>query len=126
MQEKKTALLLIAHGSRRTQSNEEVKQLADKIAAQDSFNYSLVEAAFLEIAEPSIPDGLKLCMEKGAKNIVIFPYFLSAGRHVTEDIPAEVAKFTKDFPQIEVSIGNYLGCLEDMPQIILKMLNSAD
>jgi len=31
-------------------------------------------------------------VQQGASEVVIFPYFLAAGRHVEEDIPEEAAK----------------------------------
>ena len=51
-----------------------------------------MDCGFLELAEPSIPDGIQRCIDAGATEVVVVPYFLSAGRHVSEDIPAEVEK----------------------------------
>ena len=83
-----TALLLVAHGSRRAASNTEVAQLAEQLQFNLQGDFAMVEAAFLELAGPSIPEGIQLCAESGVKNIVVLPYFLNTGRHVAEDIPA--------------------------------------
>lgn len=85
------AVLLVAHGSRRDSANREVHALADKL--QNSLNHckdsdrAVVSSCFLELAEPSIETGLSLLVSAGAKHIQVFPYFLTEGRHVREDIP---------------------------------------
>lgn len=124
MSQPKKALLLIAHGSRRQESNQEVQQLASKIADSKQHSFDIVHTAFLEIAEPSITQGLEFCAKAGASNIVVFPYFLAAGRHVIDDIPHEVEAFKRRNTHITINIANYLGCLPDMPEIILQLAES--
>ena len=91
MNKKKKALLLAAHGSRKKVSNIEIHQLANNISLKSEI-FDIVEACFLEIALPSIPDGIQSCIEKDASEILIMPYFLAAGMHVIVDIPAIVDK----------------------------------
>ena len=91
MNKKKKALLVAAHGSRKKVSNIEIHQLANNILLKSQV-FDIVEACFLEIAKPSIPDGIKSCIEKNASEILIMPYFLAAGMHVIEDIPEIVDK----------------------------------
>lgn len=118
------SLLIIAHGSRRQASNDEVRQLSERIAAQNG-EFDLVECAFLELADPSIPQGLELCIERGAREVVVMPYFLAAGRHVAEDIPQEVAPIQKKYPEITITVTPHLGASAFMPDAILK-LTTAD
>jgi|TARA_Y100000389_G_scaffold198879_1_gene236194 sirohydrochlorin ferrochelatase len=91
LNKKKKALLVAAHGSRKKVSNIEIHQLANNILLKSQV-FDIVEACFLEIAKPSIPDGIKSCIEKNASEILIMPYFLAAGMHVIEDIPGIVDK----------------------------------
>ncbi len=58
------ALLIVAHGSRRKQSNDEVVLLAEKLKINCSLQYDIVHAAFLEIAEVLISDGIKQCVDR--------------------------------------------------------------
>ncbi|MCI0380303.1 MAG: CbiX/SirB N-terminal domain-containing protein [Gemmataceae bacterium] len=78
----KTALLLIAHGSREPQANEDVRWVADRLRAE----FELVETAYLELAEPDILTAARSCVARGATRIVLTPYFLSAGVHVLRDL----------------------------------------
>jgi sirohydrochlorin ferrochelatase len=113
------ALLIVAHGSRRANSNDEVRALVDAVAARDDGLYDRVSCAFLELAEPSIPDGIKALMDEGVSDITVVPYFLSAGRHVVEDIPAEVAKAGPLPPEVKVRIAPYIGLSETMADLLL-------
>jgi sirohydrochlorin ferrochelatase len=46
----------------------------------------------MELAEPSIAAAFARCVQRGAKLVVVFPYFLGPGRHWSEDIPRLVAE----------------------------------
>lgn len=113
------SLLVIAHGSRRAASNDEVRALVERIADSQKSDFDEVSAAFLELASPSIPEGLEASIERGAKEVVVFPYFLAAGRHVVEDIPNEVAPVIDKYPEVTVRIAPHLGQSSELPSIIL-------
>lgn len=113
------ALVIIAHGSRRASSNDEVRELAARVA-ETEHEFHDVSCAFLELADPLIPAGVEQAIKRGAKEVVVMPYFLSAGRHVVSDIPAEVAKVCDKYPHINVKIAPYLGASESMTKIILQ------
>lgn len=114
------SLLIVAHGSRREGSNEEVRELARRIAGNPRCQFDEVTAAFLEIAEPSIPDGVEQCILRGAIEVVVFPYFLAAGRHVVDDIPEQVSPVQQKFPEVTVRIAEHLGKSLALPDIILE------
>ncbi len=103
------ALLLIAHGSRVAASNDEIRQLADKLRNVASGSFDLVECAFLELAEPSILRGVQSCIDAGAREVLALPYFLAAGRHVLEDIPAELQKKRVEHPSVRIGMCDYFG-----------------
>ncbi len=115
------SLLLVAHGSRREASNEEVRGLADALAERAGGRFGHVACAFLEIAEPSIPDGIEAAVRAGASEVVVLPYFLSAGRHVAEDIPFEVNGKQAQHPEVRIRIAPYLGQADDLIGILLGL-----
>lgn len=115
-------LLIVAHGSRRAASNDEVRRLAERVASLRSPGIDHVETAFLELAEPSIPDGLARCAALGAREIVVFPYFLAAGTHVADDIPEAVAAFQAEHPDLTVRLTAHLGAAEALPGAILQVV----
>lgn len=113
-------LLLIAHGSRRESSNEEVKTLAAKMAELPGNDFDAIIPAFLELAAPSIIEGFEQCVALGATEIVAVPYFLSAGRHVVEDIPEDLSKAQAKHPTINLTIKPHLGSADIMTRMVLE------
>lgn len=103
------ALLIIAHGSRKTSSNDEIIAVVAKVKQRVEANYSSVHVAFLELAEPSIEDSIKTCVLEGAKSIIILPYFLALGKHVSRDIPEIIKKQQQIYPDIEMVLTDHLG-----------------
>ena len=120
------SLLIVAHGSRREASNEEVRHLAKLIADSQNCEFAEVSAAFLEIAEPSIPQGLEDCIKRGASEVVVFPYFLAAGRHVVEDIPAEILPVVEKYPGVKVRLASHLGLSSQLPDVILEITDRVE
>jgi sirohydrochlorin ferrochelatase len=119
------ALLLIAHGSRRQQSNDEVIVLADRLKLNCVEQYDIVHAGFLELAETLIPDGIKKCIDDGATSIIVLPYFLNSGRHVVEDIPNIVNDTKPHYPNIDIKIAPHLGASELMMKLLITTANAA-
>jgi sirohydrochlorin ferrochelatase len=114
------ALLIIAHGSRRQASNEEVIALAEQLRAHQQKDYDLVEAAFLELAVPSIPEGVSQCVRQGANEIIVFPYFLNSGRHVTEDIPEILNEVRPHYSDVCIVLSQHIGASPAMPDLVLQ------
>jgi len=115
------ALLLVAHGSRRAESNEEIAALAGRLATRAAGRFDIVKYAFLELASPSIPDGIEQCLQNGAHSVSVLPYFLARGTHVVEDIPEQVAIKQKQYPDTDIHITPYLGTVDELPDVLLKL-----
>lgn len=79
------AVLLISHGSRYKATLEEIRSLVDTLKLKSGV--PIFEYAFLEIAKPGIAEGIDLCVQKGANDILVVLNFLNAGQHVDFDIP---------------------------------------
>ncbi len=122
----KRALIVVSHGSRREASNDEVRRLAQLLSTHQENSFNDVSAAFLEIAEPSIPDGIAAAIERGANEVTVLPYFLSAGRHVTRDIPDEVDKARGLNADAVIRIVPYIGRAPEMADIVLRMVSDTD
>ena len=114
-------LLIVAHGSRRQASNEEVNALASRVEKQLPSGFSGVKAAFLELASPSIEMAIDACYEEGASELLVLPYFLSAGTHVAKDVPSEVAKAMDKWPDKKVEIASHIGSLDPMIDLITSV-----
>lgn len=103
----KTALLLIAHGSRNPEANADLFWLAETLRVQGS--YDVVEPAFLELASPTIPEGAARCVEQGVGRVLMVPYFLSPGVHARQDMEEYIASFRDRFREVEFELARPLG-----------------
>ena len=119
-------LLIIAHGSRRQASNDEVRALGERVRALRDPSIERVEVAFLELAEPGIPAGLAACVAHGAREIIVFPYFLAAGTHVANDIPQALDVFSEQHPLIKVRLASHLGASSALPMTILEVASRVE
>jgi len=119
----RTAILLIAHGSRVDAANADLRELAAMIAERRP--EAIVEHAYLELAEPSIPAGLQACVDRGADEVRMLPWFLSAGSHVTRDLEADRRRFQAEHPAIECRLCPPLGLHPLMIELVLARLEES-
>ncbi|MDD2598505.1 MAG: CbiX/SirB N-terminal domain-containing protein [Kiritimatiellae bacterium] len=118
------ALLIVAHGSRLQKSNDEVIELAARLQRSGSVKHDLVQAAFLELTTPLISQGIQRCVEAGATQITVFPYFLNSGRHVVTDIPGQVSEATKQYADVKIKVMSHLGAADSMIAMISGLINA--
>lgn len=116
-----TAVLLIAHGSRRAEANHDLVIVADRLREQS--DYEIIVPGYLELAEPSIPDGARQCVDAGADHVLMMPYFLSAGSHVTRDLERFRSEAAARFEAVKFDLCPPLGLHPLMLQIVKDRLN---
>lgn len=116
----RTAVLLIAHGSRRPEANADLYRLAELVAEEG--RYPVVEVAFLELTSPTIPEGGQRCVERGGLRVLMLPYFLSAGVHVVQDLEAFRRQLAESFPAADFRLCPPLGLHPLLVQVVLKRL----
>src|SRR4051812_34758701 len=102
----KTALLLIAHGSREPEANADLDHVAAGLRGR---GHEVVEPSFLELAEPDVEEGARRCVARGAGRVVLVPYFLSAGVHVRRDLTRARERLAQRFPGVEFRLAEPLG-----------------
>lgn len=112
-------LLLIAHGSRNHGANAEITRLAEAVGELGGNGFDAVLPAFLELAEPTIRDGIERCVELGADEVVAVPYFLAAGNHVLRDVPQELARAGARHANLRIEIASHVGGVGIMRELVL-------
>jgi sirohydrochlorin ferrochelatase len=115
-----TAVLLIAHGSRRAEANEDLRQVAAELLRRGPF--TRIEISYLELASPTIPEGGRACVARGAKRVLMLPYFLSAGRHVTSDLEQYRDELAREFADVEFRLCPPLGLHPKIVDVVLDRL----
>jgi sirohydrochlorin ferrochelatase len=84
----------------------------------------VVAHAFLEMAEPTIPQTLNLLASK-TNQIEIVLLFLFAARHVKEHIPEIISEFRKEHPQVKIKLGKPIGPEPKLLKILDERLKKA-
>ncbi len=93
-----------------------LEAMVQRFAGQSHFD--IVEPAHMEIAEPSITTAFDRCVARGAKSIVVMPYFLLPGKHWHEDIPRLSAEAAAKHPGVGYMVTAPLGLHPMIHQVI--------
>ena len=102
----KPSILIVAHGSRETPAQQEFKRLVGKYRKRHP-GWKITHA-FLELAEPSIPQALE-SLAASSKEILVLPLFLFAAKHVRKHIPEILKAFRATHPGVKVELAKPLG-----------------
>jgi sirohydrochlorin ferrochelatase len=120
----KTALLLMAHGSRNDEANQDLEALVAELRARQLF--FAVEPSFLELAKPSIEQAAEACVTQGAERVLMIPYFLSAGVHVRRDLTQIRDRLAARFARVEFRLADPLGRHPLLLEVVLNRAREAE
>lgn len=116
----KTAILLMAHGSRISEANDAAREIAGMVKTMTG--YDIVEVSFREQHQPNIQKGIDACVAQGAEQILLMPYFLFIGAHVLEDLPEELSAAKKRYPGVNFAMGKPLGAHRKLAEIVVERI----
>ena len=119
----KTAILMMAHGSRIAEANDAAREVAAMV--RDMTGFEIVEVSFREMHEPDIQQGIDTCVAKGAGRILLMPYFLFMGAHVQHDLPEEIEEARKRHPSLVMEMGGHLGAHRKLAEIEAERIAEA-
>lgn len=114
----KKALLLIGHGSSVAGANETLHAIAAMIGNRAEFD--MVEVSFLSRNTADIQDKIDDCVQRGAQCILLYPYFLSAGSHVLNDLPSERDSAAGRHPDVRMALAEPLGPHPKLAEIVCE------
>ena len=118
------AILLIDHGSRRPEANALLEEVVARVKARIGED-AIVEAAHMEIAEPTVEQGFARCVERGASFVVAHPFMLAPGRHVREDLPRLIAEAASPYEGVGFVLAAPLGSHDGIISAILDRCAAA-
>lgn len=111
-----TGYVVFGHGSSVASANDAVKRVASDAAS--SAGWELWDTAFLE-AEPLLPATVECLVARGAKEIVVLPYFLTLGIHLRRDLPLLVEELRQRH-QVDIRITPPLDGHPALSQILVE------
>jgi sirohydrochlorin cobaltochelatase len=105
-------LLLVGHGSRSRASQEEMADVARRVAGR--LPEIQVDLGYLEMSEPPAGPVLDRLVAAGCRRVVVLPLMLLAAGHGKSDVPAVVLDGRARHPDVELAFGSPLGVTRDL------------
>ena len=109
-------LVVFAHGSRVTAANDAVRTVAREASRRAGL--PVYRTAFLELADPSLAEAVADLVAAGVRRVVVTPYFLTTGRHLTEDLPRLMAAVRYEHPGLRLEASPPLDGHPDLAGIL--------
>lgn len=119
----RTAVIILGHGSRNAGADEAIRKVVDGVNQTGSF--AVVEHAFLQYVPPTPHEVIERCVGQQVDRVVIVPFFLQAGAHVTRDIPELIEKARKQHPKIEIIVTDYVGAHPLIAKVVEELAGKA-
>jgi len=125
----KTGVIILGHGSRGANENVEVpfilQRVADGAGPSLSDQVEVVWAA-LQFNRPNLEEAVGSLVVRGAKRVLVMPYFLFHGRHISEDIPKQIEELKLLHTHVEFMVSDILGFNQHLVEdVISKILEAA-
>lgn len=114
------AVLYVAHGSRMQEAVLQTKEFLRNSMVK--IDVPIQEHSFLELARPTMEEGVIRCVERGATSIAVVPLLLLAAGHAKQDIPQEIRRMQNQFPDITFSYGRPFGVHEAIVDIAVERM----
>jgi sirohydrochlorin ferrochelatase len=105
--------------SRSAAANRVVATVARRLARR--LPGRVVRFAHMELAPPSIDDGVAACTAAGATEIVVHPFFLAPGMHSRRDVP-RLAREAARRQGVRVRVSPPLGVHDLLVDVILERI----
>ena len=102
-------VILLAHGSRLQEANEEVLQLAALMEKNEGTGL-YCSVAFLQGGNPTLQEAVTKTVAADCTSIFIVPFFLTSGVHIREDIPEMLEQARQLNPGTTLVLCRPLGC----------------
>ncbi|MBI4844844.1 MAG: hypothetical protein HY809_11125 [Nitrospirae bacterium] len=119
-------ILLIGHGSPLITSSG-IEHIASALHAMihTKCDKDCVRTAYIQFNKPTIADAIKNAVMDGAKKIIVHPFFLSSGIHVTESIPKIIREAEDIYPYVKFIYTEPLGPHAKLIEIISERVRAA-
>jgi sirohydrochlorin ferrochelatase len=111
-------LLIVDHGSTKEEANKSLEDIEKLV--QQLIPTIVVKHAHMELADPTIKDGIDALVAENVTEIHVFPYMLAPGRHATKDIPNIISNLKTTYPTCTFTVTSPLGVHQKLAEIIIE------
>ena len=120
------AVLLVGRGTTDPDANADLYRAARLLwETTRDLGVRQVEAAFVSLAEPSVPQGLDRLRALGAKRVVVLPFFLFSGVLPTR-IHTQVHAWTEANSGVAATVADVIGDCDELADLVIERYLEAD
>jgi sirohydrochlorin ferrochelatase len=112
------AIVVVDHGSKREAANNNLNDVIAVIRARS--NGVPIYGAHMELANPTIAEAYSAAVQGGANHVIVVPFFLAPGRHVTSDIPALVSDAAQSHPGVTFDVRSPIGTHPAIADLVME------
>lgn len=116
-------IIILGHGSKLKQANQTILKVIRTIRKRR--RNDRIEPAYLQLSKPALHTSVKKLVGNGYKKIIIVPFFLFAGNHVSRDIPKIIAKEASLYKEIKFVYARNIGQDPRISGIVLDCIEKA-
>jgi sirohydrochlorin ferrochelatase len=116
------ALLIVDHGSRRSEAHTHLERVAAEVRRLAPG--LRVHVGHMDVVPPSVSEAIATCVRDGAEEVVVHPFFLVPGLHLTHDLPSLVAAAAREHPGVRIRMTAPLGSMPGLADLVLQSCQS--
>ncbi|GEM_PF-821773 len=120
IKDSRTGIIVISHGTKIKKASAILDRIVGKI--RRDLGLDIIVPAYLQLCRPDLTKSIKRLVNQGCQRIIIVPFFLFNGNHVTRDIPGIIKKVRNKFPNLEFVYTKSLGEDGRVADIVSDML----
>jgi sirohydrochlorin ferrochelatase len=117
------AVILIGHGSRAEGADDDMERIAEGVRAKIG---GMVETCRMSGRGIPFDKVFERCVDQGAREVIVLPYFLHFGIHLREDIPEILRKAADRHPDVRLVLGKHLGCNDALVTLVAKRIGESE
>jgi|YNPNPStandDraft_1061719.scaffolds.fasta_scaffold00799_11 Uncharacterized conserved protein len=118
-------IIIVGHGSLKKSANN-LEFISNQVANALKKSKSDVKFAYLQFGKPDLDEVINQCITEGATKIIIHPFFISEGSHVTHGIPSIIENFKKKYPALKIIYTKPLGLHNKLISLVAELIEEAN
>lgn len=118
-------LILLGHGSRRgIDTDEGLREVVTRLQQRVPPTVRVRLAGF-EFTRPNLSEAISGLVAEGSRSILVAPYFLFDGKHITLEIPEELEALNRRYPRVNIVYAPTLGVDARLIEVVMERLHEA-
>ena len=123
MMNNNAGIIILSHGSKLKTANASLNKTVQAIKQKTGFN--MIVPAYLQFCRPDLEESAKYLIMNGCRAVIVVPFFLFNGNHVTRDIPHIIDRERARYPKINFIYTKNLGDNIRVADIVSDMVEEA-